>query len=80
MTLVANHTWQAEVTFTGNGDSNGSQRFKFDVKGDWSQNYGDTNADGVVEQTGADIRTAVTGTYLVTLNDSTWHYTVSSRP
>ena len=80
MTLVANHTWQAEVTFTGNGDSNGSQRFKFDVKGDWSQNYGDTNADGVVEQTGADIRTAVTGTYLVTLNDSTWHYTVSPRP
>jgi len=49
MTLVGDHQWQASVTFTGSGDGNGGQRFKFDVKGDWTQNYGDTNKDGVAE-------------------------------
>ena len=49
MSLVGDHLWQASVTFTGSGDGNGGQRFKFDVKGDWTQNYGDTNRDGVAE-------------------------------
>ena len=79
MKLVANNSWQAEVTFTGKGDATGAQRFKFDVKGDWSQNYGDSNMDGTAERTGADITSAVVGTYLVTFNDSTLKYTLTAK-
>ncbi len=79
MKLVANNTWQATVTFTGAGDSTGSQRFKFDVLGDWTKNYGDTNADGTANLRGSDIKTAVVGTYLVTFNDSTLKYTLAAK-
>ncbi|MFM4704506.1 alpha amylase C-terminal domain-containing protein [Aeromonas bivalvium] len=73
MTMVADNQWQAQVTFDGQTN----QRFKFDVKGDWSQNYGDNHQDGVAEQAGADITTQVTGTYLVRFNDLTLHYSLS---
>ena len=79
MKLVADNTWQADVTFTGAGDATGSQRFKFDVKGDWTQNYGDTNKDGTAELTGADITSSVVGTYTVTFNDSTLKYTLTAK-
>ena len=79
MKLVANNSWQAEVTFSGLGDSSGSQRFKFDVKGDWTQNYGDTNKDGVAELSGGDITPAGVGTYLVTFNDSTLKYSLAAK-
>ncbi|MFQ2461271.1 alpha amylase C-terminal domain-containing protein [Aeromonas caviae] len=79
MSLVGDHLWQASVTFTGSGDRNGSQRFKFDVKGDWTQNYGDTNKDGVAELAGADITTAVVGAYVVRFNDQTLAYSLSSQ-
>ena len=79
MTLVGDHQWQASVTFTGSGDGNGGQRFKFDVKGDWTQNYGDTNKDGVAELVGADITTTVVGAYLVRFNDQTLAYSLSAQ-
>ena len=79
MTLVADNTWQATITFTGTGDSSGAQRFKFDVAGDWATNFGDNNADGVAEQTGADITTSAVGTYLVTFNDSTKAYSLEAQ-
>lgn len=79
MELVADHTWQATITFSGSGDSNGGQRFKFDVKGDWSQNYGDSNADGTANQSGSDIYTSVSGTYKVTFNDSTLAYRLTAQ-
>ena len=79
MKLVADNTWQADVTFTGAGDATGSQRFKFDVKGDWTQNYGDTNKDGTAELTGADITSSVVGTYTVTFNDSTLAYSLAAQ-
>ncbi|QFI53404.1 alpha amylase C-terminal domain-containing protein [Aeromonas simiae] len=79
MTLVGDHLWQATVNFTGAGDGNGGQRFKFDVLGDWTQNYGDTNKDGVAELTGADITTSVVGTYVVRFNDQTLAYTLSAQ-
>lgn len=72
MVLVSDFTWQTEVTF--NGQAN--QRFKFDVKGDWSQNYGDNGANGSLEQTGADIMTPVIGRYLVTLFDDSMTYSI----
>lgn len=79
MTLVSDHLWQATVNFTGAGDANGGQRFKFDIKGDWTQNYGDTNKDGVAELTGADITTSVVGAYVVRFNDQTLAYTLSAQ-
>ena len=60
---------------TFNGQAN--QRFKFDVKDDWTQNYGDTNKDGVAEQGGADILTPVSGQYRVRFNDQTLQYSLT---
>lgn len=73
MQLVANNTWQSTVNFDGQVN----QRYKFDVNGDWSQNYGDNNTDGVLEQSGSDIYTSVTGDYLVTVNDQTLAYSIA---
>ncbi|MGL6314494.1 PKD domain-containing protein [Vibrio sp. WXL103] len=72
LVLVADHLWQLEVDFDGQAD----QRFKFDVYGDWSQNYGDNNGDGYLEQTGNDIYTSVSGRYVVELNDNDMSYQV----
>lgn len=72
MSLVADHQWELVVDFDGQAN----QRFKFDVLGDWSQNYGDNNADGVLEQTGGDIYTSVTGQYRIQVNDQTMTYSV----
>ena len=74
MQLVADHTWQLSVAFDGQAE----QRFKFDVSGDWSQNYGDNNSDGVLDQNGSDIYTALSGDYLVTVDDSSMAYTLES--
>ena len=79
LTLVGDHLWQASITFSGAGDANGGQRFKFDVKGDWTQNYGDSNQDGVAESAGADITSAVIGAYLVRFNDQTLAYSLSAQ-
>lgn len=79
MTLVADNTWQVNISFSGAGDANGAQRFKLDVNGDWATNYGDNNADGVAEKTGKDIVTSVVGTYKVTFNDSTLKYSISAQ-
>ncbi len=70
MTLVADNTWAVDINF--NGQPN--QRFKFDVNGDWSENYGDTGANGSLERTGSDIFTSVTGIYKVQVNDRNMTY------
>ncbi|WP_427976566.1 PKD domain-containing protein [Agarivorans sp.] len=75
MSLVANNTWQVSVSFDGQQD----QRFKFDVNGDWSYNFGDNNSDGVVEQTGSDIYTDVVGDYIIELNDATMQYQIIAQ-
>ncbi|WP_193162053.1 type I pullulanase [Microbulbifer hainanensis] len=72
MQLVADNTWQLTINFDGQAD----QRFKVDVYGDWSQNYGDNNSDGVLDQFGSDIYTGVTGDYLLTVDDATLGYTL----
>lgn len=79
MKLVANNVWQATITFSGAADSTGAQRYKFDVAGDWSKNYGDSNADGTANLSGSDIYTSVVGTYVVTFNDSTLKYSLSAQ-
>ncbi|GEM_PF-280540 len=71
-------TWSATATFDGTGDAGGDDRFKFDVLGDWTENYGDNApADGVADLVGDDIMVAEAGTYLVTLNDRTWQYNLT---
>ncbi|MFM7203845.1 MAG: carbohydrate binding domain-containing protein [Myxococcota bacterium] len=74
MKLVADHLWQVDVRFTGGS----SDRFKFDVYGDWKVNFGDTNKDGVAEQGGADIYVTLgQGDYRITFEDVSKKYTVS---
>lgn len=75
MSLVADYTWQTLVNFNGQSQ----QRFKFDVAGDWSTNYGDSNQDSVAEINGSDIFTHVNGTYLVEFNDLTKQFRVVAQ-
>ncbi|MGF1614950.1 MAG: type I pullulanase [Gammaproteobacteria bacterium] len=72
MHLVADHTWEVPVTFDGRD----GQRFKFDVAGDWSHNYGDNADDGILDRTGRDIHTGVIGTYRVRVDDQTLRYSL----
>jgi len=72
MTLVANNTWEITVNFDGQPQ----QRFKFDVKGDWSNNYGDSNNDGRLEAFGGDIYSALSGSYRIQVNDATFTYSI----
>ncbi|BFM21479.1 alpha amylase C-terminal domain-containing protein [Gilvimarinus japonicus] len=75
MTLVDDHTWQLDVQFDGQAN----QRFKFDLAGDWSQNYGDNNTpDGVLDSNGDDINTNVIGQYRVQVNDAELSYSINS--
>lgn len=73
MFLTSNNTWEATIQFDGQTN----QRFKFDVFGDWSLNFGDNNNDSILEQSGNDIFTNVVGTYKVQVNDSSFAYTVT---
>jgi alpha-amylase len=75
MSLVANNTWETTVTFAGGA----TERFKFDVFGNWTTNFGDNNADGTAEQSGGDIYVTSAGTYVIRFNDSTRAYTVTSN-
>jgi len=72
MELVADNTWQSTVIFTGNGN----ERFKFDILGDWSENYGDNEQDGTAEDRSGDNIQVTTGSYTITFNDVTYAYTV----
>lgn len=73
MRLVADHTWEVEVDFDGQEQ----QRFKFDVGGDWAQNYGDNGGDGQLDPTGADIFFSKCGRYKVQVNDNNKTYTLT---
>ncbi|WP_445361019.1 alpha amylase C-terminal domain-containing protein [Microbulbifer sp. EKSA005] len=72
MELVSDNTWEIQVNFDGQSQ----QRFKFDVNADWSENYGDSDSDGDLEQGGSDIYTSVSGSYKVHVNDQTMIYSV----
>lgn len=74
MVLTADNQWQLVVALDGQAN----QRFKFDLYGDWSTNYGDNNSDGVLEQTGADIFYSGVGDYKIVVNDSTLSYSIEA--
>ncbi|MDJ0736223.1 MAG: family 14 glycosylhydrolase [Nostocaceae cyanobacterium] len=68
-----NGIWQGQATF-GNTSS---ERFKFDVYGDWRQNFGDNNADNIVESSGADILIKNgSGTYEIIFDETNNSYSL----
>ncbi|HMO04214.1 MAG TPA: PKD domain-containing protein [Kiritimatiellia bacterium] len=74
MTLVSNNVWETEANF----GSSSNERFKFDVYGDWSLNFGDNNNDGIAEQSGGNIAVSSgAGTYRIRYNDADRRYTVT---
>ncbi|MGW8182157.1 MAG: hypothetical protein ACWGQW_25800, partial [bacterium] len=75
MTLVADYTWEVGVTF---GHST-HERFKFDAHGDWSENWGDNNNDGIGDQNGADIPAEDGRYYKVEFNDATKAYALKAQ-
>jgi hypothetical protein len=51
-------------------------KFKFDIHGDWSENYGDNSEDGVSERDGNNINISDAGNYTVEFNYKTKAYRV----
>ncbi|MGC4001376.1 MAG: S8 family serine peptidase [Anaeromyxobacter sp.] len=72
MKLVGDYLWSVDVTQGPDADP----RFKFDLNGDWSVNYGDQDLDGVADQNGADIR-LLQSRYRITFDELTRRYTVT---
>lgn len=79
-----NNSWGLSTPMTKSGDvwtasnvsfgSAAGQRFKFDVKGDWSLNYGGTGLTGTAAQGGGDIAVSANTTYTITFNEKTKAY------
>ena len=79
-----NNNWSLSTPMTKSGDvwtatnvafgSATGQRFKFDVKGDWSLNYGGTGLTGTAVQNGGDIAVSPSTTYTITFNEVTKAY------
>lgn len=78
MEEVANNLWQITINSDESTNSEDSPQFKFDVYGDWQTNFGDDNADGIVEQGGANIPLDDGyGDYLIQFNAYTGMYSVN---
>lgn len=74
MRLTGDNEWTAEIITVNN-----NARFKFDVSGDWSENYGDSNGDFIGDFAGNDIViSGQAGAYRITFNDSTKAYSISA--
>tara|TARA_B100000745_G_scaffold221560_1_gene147727 strand:- start:1481 stop:6244 length:4764 start_codon:yes stop_codon:yes gene_type:complete len=73
MELVGDNLWQIEATFNGAAND----RFKFDIDGNWANNYGDNNDDGIAEFFGDDIFVAQAGSYVIQFNDESLAYSVT---
>ncbi len=68
-----NGVWQGKVSF-GNGSN---ERFKFDVYGDWQQNFGENNDDNLADSNGADIQIKNgAGTYKIIFREENNSYKV----
>ena len=73
MKYLGNNTWETVQTF----GAASTERFKFDIHGDWSLNYGDNQADGIADQTGADILIMEgAGNYRITFHADTKRYSL----
>ncbi|HCF59374.1 MAG TPA: hypothetical protein DFS52_15450 [Myxococcales bacterium] len=74
MRLVADNEWLAEVD-TGEGE----QSFKFDVRGDWRENYGDDDGDQNWDRDGRNIPLEPGRALIIHLNDLNGFYWVERR-
>lgn len=69
-------TWSVTTSF----GSTSTERFKFDVFGNWATNYGDNNNDGIAELSGGDIAiTQGAGSYTITFRESNKAYTITKN-
>lgn len=76
MTLVSDNLWTATATFAGAAND----RFKFDIFGDWTLNFGSNGGDNIADQTGGDIFiTEGAGDYFITFNDLTKEFSVTKN-
>lgn len=85
-----NNNWATTTPMTKSGNvwtannvsfgAAASQRFKFDVRGDWTLNYGGTGLSGTAVQSGGDIAVASNTTYTITFNESTKQYSATPVP
>ncbi len=73
MNQISSNIWQIDVTFTGEEHD----RFKFDILGDWTENYGDDDENGYVDLSGEDIFVTTPGNYTITLIGDTGQYILS---
>lgn len=76
MTMVYPDVWEIAVEFS---ETTSNPRFKFDIHGDWSLNYGDKNYDGVLDRKGTDIPVDKTGTVYIRFFEDDLHYEVSHQ-
>ena len=82
-----NNGWALNSSMTKSGNvwtasnvsfgSSANQRFKFDVRGDWSLNYGGSGLTGTAVQSGSDIAVSANTTYTITFNEVTKAYAVT---
>lgn len=73
MTLVSDNLWELKVEFEGTA----TDRFKFDIYGNWKTNFGDFTNDGQADSDGTDIAiTSGAGVYLVRFNDLSLNYSL----
>ena len=70
MTLADHHLWKLTVS------GRRGERFKFDIKGDWTYNFGDYNNDGIADQNGSDISFSEDGAFEIVFNDQTREYRI----
>lgn len=78
MAATGLNTWEITVDSFAANNADGEPRFKFDIYGDWQTNFGDNNADGVVEAGGADILfTEGDGRYHIAFDAETGQYQVT---
>lgn len=82
-----NNNWGLGTPMTKSGDvwtatnvsfgTATNQRFKFDVRGDWTLNYGGTGLTGTAVQNGGDIAVTPGTTYTITFNEVTKAYSAT---
>jgi alpha-1,3-glucan synthase len=74
--LVADNLWRTTVTTLATT----TERFKFDINGDWTLNFGDVApANFIADQGGADIKLPGSKTVVVTFNDKTRVYSITTQ-
>lgn len=75
MKLVGDDLWQGEASFPAGADG----ELKFDVYGDWRENYGDDQGDRIADLAGRNIAVPGGRTYLVTFNALSRYYAVDEK-